>query len=191
MTSRSGERPTVSSAWSTARSSTKSSWRWRHDRACDTGGDRRGPHECRPGSGALPRVGRAGPACAGGLRGGLRAPLRRGQGARAALLGERGGGRRRHHRQPQLLRGAGREVRHALPVAAGTRDVRRGPRRRAGGAGRVAAMTRLFGIPMEILAVVLVALLAAALAAVGVVAARNRVFLRLGIRNAKRRPWRS
>ncbi|HEY7259524.1 MAG TPA: FtsX-like permease family protein [Gaiellales bacterium] len=52
-------------------------------------------------------------------------------------------------------------------------------------------MTRLFGIPMGILAVVLVATLAAALAAVAVVAARNRVFLRLGVRNAERRPGRS
>jgi len=52
-------------------------------------------------------------------------------------------------------------------------------------------MTRLFGIPMGILAVVLVAALAAALAAVAVVAVRNRVFLRLGIRNAQRRPGRS
>jgi putative ABC transport system permease protein len=52
-------------------------------------------------------------------------------------------------------------------------------------------MTRLFGIPMGILAVVLVATLAAALAAVALVAVRNRVFLRLGIRNAERRPGRS
>ena len=52
-------------------------------------------------------------------------------------------------------------------------------------------MARLFGIPMGILAVVLVAALAAALVSVAVVAARNRVFLRLGIRNAQRRPGRS
>ena len=52
-------------------------------------------------------------------------------------------------------------------------------------------MTKLFGIPMGILAVVLVATLAAALAAVAVVAARNRIFFRLGIRNAERRPGRS
>src|SRR5690349_4675057 len=52
-------------------------------------------------------------------------------------------------------------------------------------------MRTLFGIPMGILAVVLVAMLAAALASVAVVAARNRVFLRLGIRNAERRPGRS
>ena len=52
-------------------------------------------------------------------------------------------------------------------------------------------MTRLFGIPMGILAVFLVATLVAALAAVAVVAARNRVFLRLGIRNAERRPGRN
>jgi putative ABC transport system permease protein len=52
-------------------------------------------------------------------------------------------------------------------------------------------MTRLFGMPMDILAVVLVTALVAALASVAVVAARNRVFLRLGIRNAERRPGRS
>ncbi|HEX2376540.1 MAG TPA: FtsX-like permease family protein [Gaiellales bacterium] len=52
-------------------------------------------------------------------------------------------------------------------------------------------MRTLFGIPMGILAVVLVAMLAAALASVAVVAVRNRVFLRLGIRNAERRPGRS
>jgi len=52
-------------------------------------------------------------------------------------------------------------------------------------------MTTLFGIPMGILAVVLVATLAAALVSVAVVALRNRVFLRLGIRNAERRPGRS
>src|SRR3954454_16435925 len=52
-------------------------------------------------------------------------------------------------------------------------------------------MTTLFGIPMGILAVVLVATLAAALVSVAVVALRNRVFLRLRIRNARRRPGRS
>jgi putative ABC transport system permease protein len=52
-------------------------------------------------------------------------------------------------------------------------------------------VARLFGIPMGILAVVLVAALAVALTAVAVVAVRNRVFLRLGVRNAERRPGRS
>jgi len=52
-------------------------------------------------------------------------------------------------------------------------------------------VAKLFGVPMGILAVVLVAMLVAALSAVAVVAARNRVFLRLGVRNAKRRPGRS
>ncbi len=52
-------------------------------------------------------------------------------------------------------------------------------------------MAKLFGIPMGILAVVLVSMLVAALSAVAVVAARNRVFLRLGVRNAERRPGRS
>jgi putative ABC transport system permease protein len=52
-------------------------------------------------------------------------------------------------------------------------------------------VAKLFGIPMGILAVVLVATLVAALSGVAVVAARNRVFLRLGVRNAERRPGRS
>src|SRR5689334_23393313 len=42
--------------------------------------------------------------------------------------------------------------------------------------------------PLEI---VLVFILAAALAAVGVLALRDRVFLRLGVRNVRRRPGRS
>ena len=68
-------------------------------------------------------------------------------------------------------------------------------RRRAGHHDRLkggAAMTRLFGIPMGSLEVVLVAMLFVALAMVGVAgAARNRVFFRLGVRNVRRRPGRS
>ncbi len=52
-------------------------------------------------------------------------------------------------------------------------------------------MTRLFGIPMGPLEVVLVSSLAAALAAVGLLALRHRVFFRLGVRNARRRPGRT
>jgi putative ABC transport system permease protein len=52
-------------------------------------------------------------------------------------------------------------------------------------------MTKLFGIPIETLAVVLAAALGAALVALAVLALRNRIFLRLGIRNIRRRPARS
>ena len=52
-------------------------------------------------------------------------------------------------------------------------------------------MTKLFGIPMESLVVVLVVALAAALGAVAILALRNRVFLRLGVRNVGRRRARS
>ena len=52
-------------------------------------------------------------------------------------------------------------------------------------------MTRLFGIPMGALEVALVSLLAVALVTVAVLAARNRVFFRLGVRNVRRRPGRS
>ena len=52
-------------------------------------------------------------------------------------------------------------------------------------------MTRLFGIPMGSLEVVLVAMLFVAFVIVGLLAARNRVFFRLGVRNVRRRPGRS
>jgi putative ABC transport system permease protein len=52
-------------------------------------------------------------------------------------------------------------------------------------------MTKLFGIPAETFSVVLLVMLAAALGAVGVLAARNRVFLRLGIQSVRRRKARS
>ena len=52
-------------------------------------------------------------------------------------------------------------------------------------------MSKLFGIPVDELAVVLLALLVAALAVVGLLAVRNRVFFRMGIRNIRRRPGRS
>jgi putative ABC transport system permease protein len=52
-------------------------------------------------------------------------------------------------------------------------------------------MTRLFGIPMGALAVALVIGLAAALGTVAMLALRNRVFFRLGVRNVRRRPGRS
>jgi len=50
---------------------------------------------------------------------------------------------------------------------------------------------RLFGIPMGGLALVLVGALAVVLGGVGALALRNRVFLRLGVRNAVRRRSRS
>jgi putative ABC transport system permease protein len=52
-------------------------------------------------------------------------------------------------------------------------------------------MTKLFGIPVDELAVVLLVLLTAGLAAVGLLALRNRVFFLMGVRNIRRRPGRS
>ena len=52
-------------------------------------------------------------------------------------------------------------------------------------------MTRLFGVPLGPLAVVFAVVLGIALALIAVLALRNRVLLRLGIRNATRRRARS
>jgi putative ABC transport system permease protein len=52
-------------------------------------------------------------------------------------------------------------------------------------------MSKLFGIPMGSLAVLLLGVLALALGAITIFALRNRVFLRLGVRNVRRRPGRS
>ncbi|HZC30314.1 MAG TPA: FtsX-like permease family protein, partial [Gaiellaceae bacterium] len=52
-------------------------------------------------------------------------------------------------------------------------------------------MSKLFGIPLGLLALVLGALLVASLAAIAAVAVRNRVFVRLGLRSAQRRRGRS
>ena len=52
-------------------------------------------------------------------------------------------------------------------------------------------MNELFGIPMGALEVVLIVMLAVALLTVAVLAARNRIFFRLGVRNVRRRPGRS
>ncbi|MBD0290616.1 MAG: FtsX-like permease family protein [Thermoleophilia bacterium] len=52
-------------------------------------------------------------------------------------------------------------------------------------------MHELFGIPVGALALVLAGIVGAALAALAVVAVRNRVFVRLGVRNVRRRPGRS
>ena len=52
-------------------------------------------------------------------------------------------------------------------------------------------MTKLFGIPMSAVEVVLVGLLATSFVTVAVLALRNRVFFRLGVRNVRRRPGRS
>jgi putative ABC transport system permease protein len=52
-------------------------------------------------------------------------------------------------------------------------------------------VTKIFGIPAGSLTAVLVVLLALALATVGALAVRNRVFFRLGVRNLKRRRGRT
>ena len=52
-------------------------------------------------------------------------------------------------------------------------------------------MTKLFGIPVDSWLLGLMIALAVALAAVGLLAARNRVLLKLGVRNAGRRRGRS
>jgi len=52
-------------------------------------------------------------------------------------------------------------------------------------------MQKLFGIPVGSLAEVLAVLVVVLLAAIAVVALRNRVFFRLGIRNASRRRGRA
>jgi putative ABC transport system permease protein len=52
-------------------------------------------------------------------------------------------------------------------------------------------MTHVFGAPVGTLATVLVGILVVVLGAVSVLALRNRVFLRLGVRNVRRRPARS
>lgn len=52
-------------------------------------------------------------------------------------------------------------------------------------------MSKLFGVPVATLALVLVALLVVSLAVVVGAAVRNRVFVRLGLRSAQRRRGRS
>jgi putative ABC transport system permease protein len=52
-------------------------------------------------------------------------------------------------------------------------------------------MDEFFGIPMEPLAAILVALVAVLLSALGALAIRNRIFLRLGLRNVTRRRART
>src|SRR5687768_8343013 len=52
-------------------------------------------------------------------------------------------------------------------------------------------MTKLFGIPMESVVMVLVVALGVSLGAVAILALRNRVFFRLGVRNVGRRRGRS
>jgi putative ABC transport system permease protein len=52
-------------------------------------------------------------------------------------------------------------------------------------------VTELFGVPVGAAAAALLVALAVALGAVGALALRNRVFLRLALRNARRRPARS
>jgi putative ABC transport system permease protein len=52
-------------------------------------------------------------------------------------------------------------------------------------------MNKLFGLPVGLVTIILVAALGVALATIGTLAARNRVFFRLGVRNARRRPARA
>jgi putative ABC transport system permease protein len=52
-------------------------------------------------------------------------------------------------------------------------------------------MSKLFGIPVDAMAVVLVIILAVSLGGVAALALRNRIFFRLGVRNVRRRPGRS
>ncbi len=52
-------------------------------------------------------------------------------------------------------------------------------------------MSKLFGIPIGTLAFVLAVVLVLAIGSIGGLALRNRVFLRLGVRNVRRRPGRS
>src|SRR6478672_9510736 len=52
-------------------------------------------------------------------------------------------------------------------------------------------MTKVFGLPVETLTVVLTVLLVMALAGVAILALRNRVFFRLGIRSLTRRRGRT
>jgi putative ABC transport system permease protein len=52
-------------------------------------------------------------------------------------------------------------------------------------------VSRLFGLPVGTLAVALAVVLAGGLGILGALAARNRVFLRLGVRSLRRRPGRS
>src|SRR5512133_3242536 len=52
-------------------------------------------------------------------------------------------------------------------------------------------MSKLYGIPTDDLALVLAVMLLVAGVAVSVLAIRNRVFVRLGVRNVRRRPGRS
>ena len=65
------------------------------------------------------------------------------------------------------------------------------PRRRPSASSENRGVTKLFGIPVDDLAVVLAVLSMAAFAAVGMLALRNRVFFRMGVRNIRRRPGRS
>src|SRR5689334_5119357 len=52
-------------------------------------------------------------------------------------------------------------------------------------------MTKLFGMPVGTLAVVLSIILVVVLGAVAILALRNPVLVRLGVRNVRRRPARS
>ena len=93
----------------------------------------------------------------------------------------------------KFLRGAGGEVRNHLPGRrpGASPTTWCSPRHQPSRSGERRAMTKLFGIPVDELAVVLLALAVAAFGTVGLLALRNRMFFRMGVRNVRRRPGRS
>ena len=164
-------------------------------RARDIGRDRRRAHERRRRGRASSRS-RSSRLCSeqdgyeGVLRAALAARARRscspsGTTEEAADAGLAGG--------PASTRSRSRSSSTHLPLAAGARDLRRRRRRRAGARRRLGGVDdKLFGIPIGELAVVLVvAARCSRSCAVAVLALRNRVFFRLGVRNARRRRGRS
>ena len=117
----------------------------------------------------------------------------RGQGARAHVL-------ERTRRQPTpgspaAAASTRSRSRSSSPSTARRRAARRttswSPSRRRGQPTRETSMTKIFGIPAGGLAVALMILLLIALASLAVLALRNRVFFRLGVRNLRRRRGRT
>ncbi len=111
-----------------------------------------------------------------------------GQGARRDVLGDRGG---RRPRRASVLRGAGR--RSSRPSSArrpgASRTTSCSPRRRGVKVG--VRMSKLFGIPVETSGGRARRAARRRAGPVGVLALRNRIFFRMGVRNIRRRPGRS
>ena len=85
-------------------------------------------------------------------------------------------------------------LRSSPPSSARLRDATRttsGSPRQPLGARSGSTVSKLFGIPIETVLVVLLRPSALALGFVAILAARNRVFFRLGVRNVRRRPGRT